>query len=151
MQPTPEYRQHHPVDPPHIGYTEFRPAWRRRSQLDTLLVRADIDPDQWNAGNRLVGLWQKAFGSLTPSSLRLASQRLGRNPQPGAPTPDIQTVAKLKSLKRKLGNYSFDLLTDAFVLELTWREIARAYLIEWRSAKRHAIKALDSLARLKGP
>jgi hypothetical protein len=110
------------------------------------LLRADIGRDEYAVGDHFRALWHKAYSSLTPSSLRQASQALIRSSAPGARTPNLEPVTKLRKIKERLGNFAFDLLTDALVLELTWVVIGRSYRITRQTAKRYAIDALGALA-----
>ena len=148
MQPLPEFRQHHAVDPPHIGHTEFRPAWRVRTQLDTLLVRGQIGPEAFRAGDRFRSAWHKAFGSLTPSSLHQAYNAiLDRARKAGEPVIHLRTIRAIVELEQRLGKPTFNLLVALLILDLPWVELARRCKLHRTTAKEYAISALDDLAR----
>ena len=148
MQPLPEFRQHHSVDPPHIGQAEFRPAWRVRTQLDTLLVRGQISPEAFRAGDRFRANWHKAFGSLTPSSLRLAYNAIvDQARKAGEPVIHLRTIRSFVELEQRLGKPTFNLLVALLILDLPWVELARRCKLHRTTAKQHAISALEELAR----
>jgi hypothetical protein len=146
--PSPEYRQHHSVDPPHIGRSEFRPAWRVRTQLDTLLVRGNIGRDEYLAGDRFRSLWHHAFGSLTPSSLRRMTDALIDGTRTlREPLVPVAAIGRVVELEAKLGKSTFNLLVALLILDLPWTELAKRCRLHRTTAKQYAISALEELAR----
>jgi hypothetical protein len=146
--PSPEYRQHHQVDPPHIGRSEFRPAWRVRTQLDTLLVRGFIGRDEYLAGDRFRALWHHAFGSLTPSSLRRMTEALIDGTRAlREPRVPVAAIGRVVELEQRLGKPTFNLLVCLLVLDLPWVELAKRCRLHRTTAKQHAVNALGELVR----
>jgi hypothetical protein len=146
--PSVEFRRHHQVEAPHIGRSEFRPAWRVRTQLDTLLVRGNIGRDEYLAGDRFRALWHHAFGSLTPSSLRRAWAALIDNSRQGSePRVPVDAIGRVVELEAKLGKVTFNLLVALLILDLPWTELAKRCRLHRTTVKQYAIRALEELAR----
>jgi hypothetical protein len=146
--PSVEFRQHHAVEPPHIGRTEFRPAWRVRTQLDTLLVRGFIGRDEYLAGDRFRSLWHRAFSSLTPSSLRRMTEALIDGMRTlREPIVHVAAIGRVVELEARLGKTAFNLLVCLLILDLPWVELAKRCRLHRTTAKQHAIAALEELAR----
>jgi hypothetical protein len=150
MKPSPQFLRHHNVDAPQIDRTAFHPAWRVRSQLDTLLLRADIDPELYRAAERFRRTWLAAFGSLTSSSLKHVGQLSPHNPPIGRePFLQFQALRRIQDIHAKLDPYCFDILIALLIDDLPWVEIARRRKIHRITAKSHAMAALNMLLALK--
>src|SRR6516162_3581599 len=146
--PNTEFRRHHQVEAPHIGRSEFRPAWRVRTQLDTLLVRGFIGRDEYLAGDRFRSLWHHAFGSLTPSSLRRMTEALINDTRVlREPRVPVAAIGRVVELEAKLGKVTFNLLVALLILDLPWTELAKRCRLHRTTAKQRAIAALEELAR----
>ena len=146
--PSVEFRRHHQVEAPHIGRSEFRPAWRVRTQLDTLLVRGNIGRDEYLAGDRFRSLWHHAFGSLTPSSLRRMTEALIDGTRAlREPRVPVAAIGRVVELEARLGKTAFNLLVALLILDLPWTELAKRCRLHRTTAKQHAIVALEELAR----
>jgi hypothetical protein len=73
------YRQHHQVEAPEISEVAFRPAWRRRTRLDSLLRRGEISAYEYWA----VLQYRDACERTTDRAL---ASTLGRVDMPSRPT-----------------------------------------------------------------
>lgn len=147
MKPSPEFLRQHKVEPPQVDRAHFRQAWRVRPQLETLLQRGAIGPDEFRAGDNFRNLWSRAFGSLTASSMpRLAEFVRTRGRQNGQFTPHLNAVANLCVIQHDLGEPTFRLLVACLVDDLTWIELGRRWKLHRNTAKSRVVDALQKLA-----
>jgi hypothetical protein len=141
--------QHGAIEPPEISLRHFRPAWRRCSRLDKLLLTRTLAPTEYSAALRYRQLWEIAFGSLLrvrgmPDGTGRQPQRSGAGVQPGEAR--LAAVESLARLARLLGPATIRLIELVVIEDRCWAEISRTLHVDAKTARARSVRAIKALA-----
>ena len=145
VQPSPEFRRHHDVDPPQVDATAFRQGWQVRTRLDALLAADRITAEEWQAADAYRRTWAVAreLATVEPGTLRIA----------GGSSPDnrvvslLDAVTRLRVVEALVGGLRARLLLACLVHDLPWAETARYLRRDPETVRDWTVAAIHALSR----
>jgi hypothetical protein len=144
-RPTPEFHQHHDIEPPDISAVRLRPAWLVKTRLLQLreygliveaqfdaAVRWRADHDRAHGGGSLVGHYGPRVDGGPCGGRELSGLRL-------------DALRRLRKAAAALGQTRATILLRVVVDDDTWRGLGRALGINRQTAQVRAAETLDAL------
>jgi hypothetical protein len=146
-EPSPQLHQHHAIDPPAIDYATFRPFWRIRTRLDTLLLDGAISFAVWRAGVAFRTAAEIVIRETWRS--RMAETRMAEANAPGGMLARrVDAANQLRAIRAALGGFAFDVLEMHLVEDMSWSELGRRCGVHSKTARAWVVTALQGLAAL---
>ena len=144
-QPTPEFREHHDVEPPRVDDVEFRQGWRVNSRLDQLRAAGRITRDEWQAAIEYRTTWgiAREIGSREPGMIRIASS----GSEDAGVIARLDAAVKLRIVEDAIGKLATALLVAAVVLDRPWADTARRCQRDPHTVRDWTVFAIRALAR----
>ncbi len=144
MMPSAYFRQHGPVEAPAIDDRRFRPYWRRRARLDTLLAKRSISDFEYRRAIEFRELFERAetCGFVISSS----TSGSGGGDRGIAMARALDAAAAVRAIRAAIGARLFWFLTMIAVEDLSFAQIAKRRRIDPKTARARALLAIRRLA-----
>lgn len=140
------YRQHHELDAPEVDGQTFRPFWRRRSRIDTLLADSAIAPIVWRAAvaYRMLAEHSTAVAWGARETMDDGHSRIV--PLTGQSVVDrLAARHRLEWIRRRLGSFGTRMINQVVIEDLPWSELGRRLAVDPKTARSWSITALQLL------
>jgi hypothetical protein len=138
------YRQHHELDAPTIDGVAFRPFYRRRSRIDSLVADAAITPIVWRAAVVYRGLAEHATAAAWGARDDESRDRMPRMPN-AAMVDRVAARYRLQVIRRRIGTFATRMIDAIVVEDLPWAELGRRLIVDPKTARAWGITALQLL------
>jgi hypothetical protein len=149
--PSAFYRQHARIEEPAIDAKQFRPAWRRVTQVDKLLSSGAITAREWRRADEFRRCYEHAAGDIAASQadatfLDPHCRQRGRGEPVGS---RLEAARKLARWQGELGAVAYSLVTMVAIEDACWAAIGRRFAVDPKTGRAWAITALQALAAAK--
>jgi hypothetical protein len=143
-RPTPQFQQHHQVQPPRIDAGAFRPGWLVMARVDSLLERGLIDREAWDAAHE----WRRWAETVHPSPTTRLETRVDIStvPRDAGMLHRLGVATRLRECAEAIGPLRTKILEALIVHDRSWSELARLLQVSDKTAMARAAEAVAALA-----